>query len=41
MEGGNSIAAGLFLKLESLSASSAFAELKERRPDTRVGKKIP
>lgn len=37
----NSIAAVFFIKLESLSASSAFVELKDWRADTRVGKTNP
>ena len=36
--GGNSIAAVFFVKLESLSASSALVELKDWGADTRVGK---
>lgn len=37
----NSIAAVVFIKLESLAASSVFVELKGCRADTRVGKQIP
>lgn len=37
----NSIEAVVFIKLESLAASSVFVELKGWRPDTTVGKQIP